>query len=230
MALILHNHTSMPLGQFDGYDSQISSFKGGEVCTLVGVGTAGGDLSSADVVQDGYVPGSPPTRPVVSNVLNSNSRPLFLADDGIANYGTLFGTVVGGTVGQTTGPTLGPSTALGSGKITLWQSPGIYGVTLDACDTAADGLVPNSTTTLSVGKGLTWSTAGLLTPVGSTKGTAGGNTAVLCSFIEFATNGSLVTTPGTLVAALNSPSGNVSSAKAQVFSQAVFYYRGAYGV
>jgi hypothetical protein len=113
-----------------------------------------------------------------------------------------------------TGAILGPHTATGSGKVTLWEKPGLYAVSLDAVDTNSDGLNPSNTSLLP-GQSLTYipsSSApygGLLTPVGSTA--AAGNTTVVGRFVEFETNGSLVTTPNKLVAALNSPSGIVSS-------------------
>ncbi len=148
-----------------------------------------------------------------------------LSDDGIAGYGTLFGTVVGGTVGQvsTGGTVLGPHTATGSGKVTLWEKPGLYAVSLDACDTLNDGLVPGNTS-LDTGAGLTWAPAstsgGQLTPVGST--TAAGNTVVVGRFVDFETNGSLVTTPNTLVSALNSP--YLGATLTRSFAYATFYF------
>jgi len=203
MALILLNPGTQPLGQFDGYDSQLSSFLGGEVCTFVGVSTTGTDLASADSF-DGYVGTSSKTRPAVTFTLTSSSAPLFLADDGTAYYGTLFGAVVGGTAGQvvSTGAALGPHTAVGSGKITLWDKPGLYGVTLDAVDTAS--IVPTNAS-LAVGTSLTYTATGKLTAVGS--GAAVGGAPVVGRFVEFATNGSLVRTPNSLVAALNSGGG-----------------------
>ena len=53
----------------------------------------------------------------------------------------MFGTVIGATVGKGTGfganstggvVVVGPSTLRGSGKVTLWTKPGLYGVTADA--------------------------------------------------------------------------------------------------
>jgi hypothetical protein len=151
-----------------------------------------------------------------------------LADEGISGYGTLFGAVVGGTVGQQvngpatyTGAVLGPHTATGSGKVTCWHLPGVYAVSLDACDTASDGLQPTNTT-LDVAAALTYTAAGLLTPVGSTNAVS--SAPVVGRLIDFETNGSLVTTPNRLVAALNSPSGNVSSVGPRTFAFATFYF------
>ncbi len=224
MALKLVQHSGMqPLGQFDGYDDEVTSFLGGEVCTLTGLltrATGGTDLAAPDV-EDGYVGTATQTRPAVTRTLVSGNRPLFLADDGVTGYGTIFGEVVGGTVGQvsTGGAVLGPHTASGSGKITLWGS-GTYAVTLDAVhQNAASGLVP-SNAGLSVGDPLYARTDGLLTPDSS----VAFETVVLGRFIEFSTNGSLVTTPNTLVSAVNSPSGTLGNPALLQFTQAVFHF------
>jgi hypothetical protein len=247
MSLKLLQPGIQPLGQFDGLDAETLTFKGGEVCSLAavatntqpGVTTAGLDQGAYDVF-DGYVqnPAGTFLRPAVSKNWNATvltpatTRPLFLADDGILGYGTLFGAVVGGTVGQQvngpnsyTGAVLGPHTATGSGKITCWDKPGLYAVSLDAVDTtAATGLVPtNVAHGLTVGSALSFTVAGLLTPL-----TAGGSPAAgaptVGHFVEFNTNGSLVTTPNYLVAALNSPSGNVSSNQVRAFAFATVYF------
>ena len=111
--LPLVNQAGNPLGQFDGYDAEVLTFKGGEVCTLKSiVATAATDKAAYDVF-DGYI--NPNKRVVATKTLTSGSRPLMLADDGISGYGTLFGSVVGGVVGQvsTGGAVLGPHTATG---------------------------------------------------------------------------------------------------------------------
>ena len=232
MALVLHN-TNNPFGQFDGYTGETLNYKGGEIATLVQM--AWPAPGAQDVDDDGYVNSvSGKAVPAVSRAnlgTTGGFRPLFLTDDGIQYYGTLFGAVVGGSVGsQVNGPTtytgavLGPHTATGSGKITLWQLPGLYGTTLDAVDiTASTGLIPTNTT-LAVGSAITFTTVGLLTPV---VGGSGGSNPTVARLASFETNGSLVTTPGTLVAALNSPSGDVTSVKPLSFYQVVYYYGGA---
>ena len=218
MALILQQPGVQPLGQYDGYDAEALTVKGGEVATLVGV-LLGVDEAAKDADgSDGYVGTAHKTRPVATISLASGNRPLFLVDDGTTHYGTLFGAVLGGTVGQQvngpnsfTGAVLGPHTATGSGKLTLWDKPGHYAVTLDAVDTTAStGLVPGNSS-LSVGDPLYATSAGLLTPDSSSSFEA--------RFVEFTTNRSLVTTPVQLVSALNSPSG--SSAQQLQFYQAV---------
>lgn len=216
MALRILQPGIQPLGQFDGYDGEVSALLGGEVVTLVGV-RLGNDTAAADVeragVTDGYVPNGHPVRPVVTRNLTSGNRPLFLADEGTAKYGTLFGEVVGTTAGQvsTGGAVLGPHTTAGSGKVTLWDKPGLYAVTLDACDTTpSTGLLPGNTT-LSVGAALYASSTGLLTPDSGNQF----ENLVVGRLAEFSTDGSLVTTPNSLVSALTQTA----------LTQAIFHFR-----
>jgi len=217
MALKLLQPGIQPLGQFDGLDTEVLYIKGGEIVTFSSVvATAATDKAAEDVF-DGYV--TPNKRAVVTATVGTASRPLMLADEGISGYGTLFGSVVGGTVGQvsTGGTTLGPHTATGSGKITCWDKPGLYAVSLDACDTTdADGLQPENTS-LSTGDPLTYVAdtvkGGQLTPVGSAA--SSGNTTAVANFVEFSTNGSLVTTPSELASAL---SGSTT------YTYAIFYF------
>ncbi len=221
MSLKLVNQAGNALGQFDGYDNQIQNFLGGEVVTFASLNLSSPDLAAADVF-DGYVnPSGVAKRTVVTYNLEDTSRPLMLADDGIAGYGTLFGSVVGGTVGKvTSGAVLGPHTATASGKITCWHLPGVYAVSLDACDTdAADGLQPTNTT-LAAGSALTYTSTGQLTPLGSPNAVSGAPT--VGTLIDFETNGSLVTTPSYLVSALNSPFGYTPGPRQ--FTYAVFYF------
>lgn len=222
MALKLLQPGTQPLGQFDGKDAEVLTLKGGEIVTFTSVtATTATDAGAKDVF-DGYVNAAAPKRVVVTRTVATSARPLMLADDGIAGYGTLFGTVVGGTVGQvsTGGTVLGPHTATGSGKVTLWDKPGLYAVSLDACDTAvADGLTTTNTG-LATGASLTFvpasSSGGQLTPVGSTA--AAGNTVVVGHFIDFESNGSLVNTPNRLVSSLATPT----------YSFAVFHFNPQY--
>lgn len=244
MSLKLLQPGTQPLGQFDGYDADFLTVKGGEIATFgsvltfgqPGVTQSGFDKAAYDAF-DGYVnPSSVAKRPVVTHTfgggsqlsgVSGTSRPLMLTDDGILGYGTLFGAVVGGTVGQQvngpntyTGAVLGPATQLGSGKITLWDKQGLYAVSLDACDTTAStGLQPTNTT-LDVGSAITFSNSGLLTPV--TGGSGASSAPTVARLVEFATNGSLVTTPNSLVAALNSPAGTALGPRS--FSYAVFWF------
>ena len=232
MSLRPLNTNDRPLGQFDGLDTEYLSLKGGEVITFSSVlNTSATDEAAKDVF-DGYVdPSGSQKRPVVTKTLVGTSRPLMLADEGINGYGTLFGVVVGGIAGQTAfGPNstvpasakLGPHTAAGSGKVTCWGQPGLYAVSLDAVDTAAStGLQPTNTT-LDVGSAISFTSAGLLTPnVGGSKVSGA---PVVATLISFDTNQSLVTTPNSLVSALNSPSGSVSSSGLGSFQFVTFWF------
>lgn len=209
MALELVQPGIQPLGQFDGYDGIYLTVKGGEVATIVGVTakrSGGTDLSAFG---DGYV-GT--MRPAVTTQLASGARPLFLVDDGVTGYGTLFGSVIGGVAGQISdgvgtynGQVLGPHTAAASGKLTLWDKPGTYAVTLDAVDTTAStGLVPTNTT-LSIADPLYATDAGLLTP-DSASAFENVKVGYFLNFEPYK-GGSLVTTPVSLVSAANSPVG-----------------------
>jgi hypothetical protein len=226
MALKLLQPNGQPFGQFDGKDSEALTLKGGEVVTFGSTAVPGTDLASFDSF-DGYTNTSGSVgRPVVTRTLVAGSRPLFLADEGITGYGTLFGVVLGGSVGQQvngpntyTGAVLGPHTATGSGKVTCWGNPGMFAVSLDAVDTAATGLVPTNTS-MATGTALTYTATGLLTPVGSAN--AVGSAPVVGRFVSFDTNGSLVTSTNSMVTALNSPSG--SAAVTRSFQFATFYW------
>ena len=207
MALELVQPGIQPLGQFDGYDNVYLTVLGGEVGTIVPV-EVGADRAVKDADGTaGYVGTAPRTRPAVTTNLVDGNRPLCLVDDGIAGYGTLFGSVLGGVGGQlTTGQLLGPHTATGSGKLTLWDKPGTYAVTLDAVDTdEADGLVPTNAA-LTIGDPLYALTNGKLTP---NVGGAIFENVILGRFINFEIlkGGTLVNTPVYLVSAVNSPVG-----------------------
>lgn len=235
MALVLLNPGSNPLGQYDAVDAITTTVKGGEVLTFTSV-TIASDKGAADVA-DGYLnPGT--SRAALTTTLATGARPLMLCDEGSRYYGTLFGAVVGGTVGQTSfGPDssglasaqLGPHTALGSGKLTAWDKQGMYGVTLDACDTTAStGLQPTNST-LAAGAALYATTAGLLTPNKTLafENDGSGHGLVVANFVEFRTRGSLVSTPNRLVSALNSPGSVVGGGLATTQYMAVFHFDGA---
>ena len=218
MALKLLQPGTQPLGQFDGKDSEVLTLKGGEVVTFASTALSALDLAAYDSF-DGYV--NSLKRTFVTKAGRSGVRPLMLADDGISGYGTLFGTVVGGTVGQVSygassvvpaSAQLGPHTATGSGKVTLWDKPGLYAVSLDAVDTAADGLVP-SNATLDTGAALSFTSGGLLTPAASGQAVHATND-IVGRFVDFDNNGSLVTTPNKLISSLATSS----------FTFAVFYF------
>jgi len=208
-----------PVGFYDGLDTH--TFVGGEVVGLTYVSSTGTDVHAADV-GDGYVSFSQKKRPAVTKTLQASMRPLFLADEGTSGYGTLFGQLVGsstGTVQLGSGTVLGPNTAAGSGKVTCWQGPGHYAVTLDAVAQGAGGLQPTNLA-LAGGDALYATSGGLLTP---TVGSAF-EAVVVGRFIEFTDGGSKVTTPHSLISAKNSPSGNTDWATGSEFTQAVIFF------
>ncbi len=196
MALKLLQAGKDPLGQFDGLDTEYLTLLGGEIGTFTLVPDGSSDLAAFDAV-DGYVSNPNAGRVAVTRTLvDGYSRPLFLLDEGTFGYGTMFGTALGGVVGQivpnpdspatTGGIALGPHTAWGSGKVTCWDKPGLYAVTLDA---VRSDLAP--ATNLLPGAPLYATTNGLLT---SEVGQAFEN-VVVARFVEFSTSGSYVTTP-----------------------------------
>lgn len=233
MALELVQPGIQPLGQFDGADGIYLTVKGGEVATIIAVSRTASDLSSADVKTDGYVSWNN-TRPVATTVLTSGARPLMLVDEGIFGYGTLFGSVIGGVagqiaygVGQVPATQLGPHTAAASGKLTLWDKPGTYAVTLDAVDTTAATGLTVTNGTLTIGAALYATSAGLLTPnkFASFELGDGYSGSVVGRFLNFEAykGGSLVTTPVSLVSALNSPV-TQGGVQAQVMARALIYF------
>lgn len=196
-----------PLGGFDGLDTEIFTLKGGEVVTFDSIPNSLGDKAAADVY-DGYAHGNTGVgvtdanvglRTVVRLVKSGTPRPLMLADDGLTGYGTMFGTLVGGQIGAATvGASFGPHSAAGSGKVTCWDKPGVYAVSLDAID--ATTLAP----ALAFGTGPKAGT-GLYSQAGTgllTSTTTSGNK--VGSFIEFSSGGSLVNTSAGMAAAFGS--------------------------
>jgi hypothetical protein len=137
-----------PLGQFDLEDDDRALVRGGEVGVFQTLNVAT-DLYAADVFAD---PG--PQVHITLDRVAAHSRLYGLVDegtsvqgDGSASYGTMFGTVIGATTGKGTGygaqatsgvVVIGPSTTTGSGKVTLWTKPGLYGTTTDAWTVAAE--------------------------------------------------------------------------------------------
>lgn len=210
---------SQPYGNFDGVDSVASNLKGGEVVGLTYLNLTSSDKKAADVA-DGYVSNTTKKYPAVTNVLASGMRPLFLADEGDAYYGTLLGSLVGSAVGQDiSGQRLGPHTTKGSGKVTVWAADGLYTVTLDAVDLdESTGLQPTNTTI--AGADPLYATAlGKLTPDVS----EAFESVVVARFIEFTTNQSRVTSPLSMVSAPNSPVG--STGKKNTFDRVLIHFR-----
>jgi len=127
MALKLLQPGLQPAGQFDLKDG-VTLF-GGEYVELTGSSdTAASDVSAVGPAT--YM--QPSIRSLAASVKFGG-----LADEGTTGYGTSFGSVIGATVGQGTGfgtlsttgvVVVGPQTSTGSGKVTVWHSPGLYGV------------------------------------------------------------------------------------------------------
>lgn len=221
MALKLLHTTGTPLGEFDGKDSELTSFLGGEVVTFSSA-VASADKGAADV-NDGYLNlGTGLSRMVLAKTAGT-TLPFLLVDDGTAGYGMGFGTVVGGTVGQqvTGGAVLGPHSALGSGKLSVWATPGLFAVSLDAVDTTASTGLTTTNTTLAPGAKLFVMTGGLLTPNSSASGASA--SAWAGRFVSFETDRTLVTSQYKQVQALNSPTGAV--APTTTYNWAVFYFQ-----
>jgi hypothetical protein len=190
------NPTSMDI--LDSY----GSLKGGEIGTLYAATRANTALekSSADT-HDGYL--NSLNRVAVANSITSTTqRPLWLLDEGISGYGTLFGSVIGIPTGlSTSGAPLGPSTMAGSGKVTCWHMPGLFAVSLDAVDTDATVGLQVTNTSLVPQSKLFVTSAGLLTP-SNAHSVGGAGTPTVGRFLEFElTSRSLVTTPASLVGA-----------------------------
>lgn len=219
MALFLLNPGLQPLGDFDCLDTDQSSILGGEVMTLDEASrTITTTEKAAYDVLDGYVAdevdtGTPTATRVVARIADETSETydvFYLSDDGTAFYGVMFGSVIGSPAGlSTTGTNLGPHTQSGSGKVTLWDKPGLYGVSLTAL---ASDVVPTSSGNLYdtplPGQLLYRSTAGRLTR-------SAGTSDKVAQFVELTDAGSLVTTPARLVGA------------AEVFDRIKIQYLGA---
>jgi hypothetical protein len=150
MALTLLQPGMEPLGQFDLADG--ASPVGGEVATFgasAGRSAADGWAGVTTLTLNGPVDSAPA-------LSTSAAVPQLhgLVDEGATGYGTLFGTVIGGTAGQGTGfgtlsttgvVVVGPNTSHASGKVTLWDKPGLYGASQPAWAAAlADGAALNS--------------------------------------------------------------------------------------
>lgn len=209
MALFLLNSGIQPLGDFDVLDTDAGNILGGEVMILDEASrlNTSSEKAAADIfdgyVADGIDTGVATATRVIARIADESSetfKVFYLADEGTTHYGVLFGTVIGTPAGlKTTGTNLGPHTTSGSGKVTLYDKPGLYAVSLDVL--SAD-VVPTASGNLYD------------TPLPGTvlyrEASTGklcratGSTDKIASFVELSGNGSLVTTPGRLVGAAES--------------------------
>ena len=198
MALKLLNPGLRPLGTFDLDDDDVEAIDGGEYVQLQAEDAAGSsaDGYAADVGNVG------PMGPGTAGALDGNAL-LWnfglnaciatslggLADEGIEEYGTLFGSLIGANTGQATSQSgavvIGPGTHRGSGKVTVWHAPGLYGVNGQATD---DATAPIGDTT-TVNDGVYSTAAGLLT---SDQGDGSGDQ--LGTYCGAVTDSSLVST------------------------------------
>ena len=202
MALYIYQPGVQPLGQFDVLDGYLDDIKGGEIGTVTTASrTNTADEKASYDVLDGYDNLSDVKRVAIMTFISTSARPLWLIDEGKTGYGTLFGQVIGTPVGlSATGTNLGPHTAAASGKVTCWDKPGLFAVSVDAVDThASDGLVLANSSCVP-GVALYATSAGLLTPTSSRSASAS-TTELVGRFLEFETRPFLVTTPPSLVGA-----------------------------
>jgi hypothetical protein len=193
MALIPLNPGIQPLGIFDVKNTEAAGLKGGEVMTLGTESRTNSSTETAapDVTLDGYG-----TLRTVAKLATDSVDFVALCDEGAGpGYFTLLGTVVGGNTGMAiSGAALGPHTTAASGKVTLWDKPGLYEVTLDAlaagfqAGAGEDGLTPGAV--------LGYTNTGKLSHSVENGAVAETGCAI---FVEFSHSQSLVTTPSWLV-------------------------------
>ena len=203
MALYPINPGIQPLGMFDVLDTQLSTLKGGEVMAFGAAPNVNTSTeTAAPDVLDGYNLDPANTRVVAQLASVATHAFVALADEGTGpDYFTMLGTVVGSKAGLVTsgGAVNGPHTASGSGKVTLWDKPGLYEVTLDAM--AADfvsslsgaGLVPGTVIGFTATGKLAHNACATPSPKLANSGCA--------VFVEFSHSSSLVTTPARLTGA-----------------------------
>jgi len=200
MALLALQPGLLPLGQFDCIDTDLASVTGGEVMALTSASTtlSSSEKAAADAL-DGYLydaSGAIANRAVTRLALAADVDGfLALADDGLAGYGTMFGQTIGTPAGlSVTGSNLGPHSAAASGKVTLWDKPGLYEVTVSSL--ASDFVSALAYTGLTPGAALGFNASSKLSHALCSGAVSSSSVA---TFVEFASGGSLVTTPAKLV-------------------------------
>ena len=211
MALYILQPGLQPLGQFDFLDTDMAALQGGLIGALDEAARVNSTSEkAASDVFDGYVAdlvdvgNSGASRPIL-RLADTSSEPnnlFYLLDDGTTGYGTMFGTLIGNPVGLSTtvasgGVALGPSSAQGSGKATAWDKAGLYGVSTDVLASDVLGGVNLNDTPLPGELLYRGATSAKLT-----RSSASSDKMAL--FVELASSGSLVTTPGRLVGAAES--------------------------
>ncbi len=174
MSLSILQPGCQPLGQFDGYFDEGFAPVGGEVGVLISTG----------VDADGF------QKLAARGATTGDTGPFFLIDDGKAGYSQHFGGVVvktdtGFSGGVDAAVRLGPASYEASGKLTLWDKPGLYAVSLDACydnEAALKAAVPGEALTVD--------------PTSSKLMLGDMGTGVLATVVQFKVNDTLVTTGG----------------------------------
>lgn len=214
MALFPMNGGLQPLGSFDIVDTELALILGGEVMTFTTATRTNSttETASADVL-DGYTNTVANLRVAATRASTAAQFPLMLADDGSGpNYLTYFGTLAG-PLGLGNGSAIGPHTSAGSGKVTLWDKPGLYAVSTDA-------LVANFTSSgpATVGEVIGFANGA---DVGSLARTGSSNLVTnsgVGNFVQFMSDPSLVSTPAKLVG------GTVN------YNRVVLHFNGGLGV
>jgi hypothetical protein len=225
MALFLLQPGIQPLGQFDVLNTDASTIVGGMIGTWSVASLTDTSTETADAdVFDGYTspyisesagPGNPGTttgnttgyRPVIriaSNTTLDENKAMYLMDEGTANYGTLFGSIIG--MYNPSGTVVGPNTMTGSGKVTIWDKPGMFAVSFEACysnknvtngalEAGQDTPLPGDLLYRHVADGKICR----LATATDNGGTAANNK--IATYVEHASKGALVNTPAKLVGA-----------------------------
>lgn len=149
MALKLLNPGLRPLGTYDLVDAEAGSLTGGEYVELGTVGTDATDGYASDVgnvgpMGPGGAAGLLDPQLWHFSATHCTSESLGgLCDEGGSEYGTLFGSLIGQNAGRATTESgavvIGPTTDRGSGKVTVWHQPGLYGVNGTAATGGTDG-------------------------------------------------------------------------------------------
>lgn len=151
MALKLLNPGLRPLGMFDLADADADTINGGEYVQLSASDSTGaGEGYAADV---GAMTDNTDNSVMFTLTAGRDENTLGgLADEGGDEYGTLFGSLIGQNAGRSTqfgtlngAVVVGPNTDAASGKVTVWATAGLYGVTdqdssLDTAD-ANDNII-----------------------------------------------------------------------------------------
>lgn len=203
MALFPLNPGVVPLGQIDVLDPELELILGGEVMTLTTAArTNSASETAAQDALDGYTFTDANLRPASTRASTAAQGPLYLADDGNSpDYLTYFGSLTGplGLGPSETGTRLGPHTAAGSGKVTLWDKPGLFGISVSAL--ASDFLTSLVGNNITAGTVLGFANGADIGKVAHDNCANVVSATGIGHFVEFSSDPSLVTTPDRLVGA-----------------------------